>query len=308
MTTLESPGSTLTVRPLAATIGAEVSGIDLGQELSDTTIAAIRQALLEWKVLFFRDQDITTEQHLAFGRRFGQLETHPFAPEKPGYPEVLTITHGADAPGGENLWHSDVTWRQEPSLGSILRNLEGPAIGGDTLFADMYAAYDGLPQRIKERVEGRTARHDFAGFRRRMEAKGATEEELASFDAQYPHPHHPVIRTHPETGRKAIYVNVAFTREIDGMDPEESAELLGLLYQQAAYPEYQVRFSWEKHSMAFWDNRACQHYAVSDYWPEVRKVERVTVVGDEPYYDPDQTPTDLPERPFKGVLERWTDS
>lgn len=307
MTTLESP-STLTVRPLAVTIGAEVSGIDLSQEQSDATIAAIRQALLDWKVLFFRDQDITTEQHLAFGRRFGQLEIHPFAPEKPGHPEVLTITHGEDAPGGENLWHSDVTWRQEPSLGSILRNLEGPAIGGDTLFADMYAAYDGLPQRIKVRVEGRTARHDFAGFRRRMAERGATEEELAAFDVQYPHPHHPLIRTHPETGRKAIYVNVAFTRDIDGMDPEESAELLGLLYQQAAYPEYQVRFSWEKHSIAFWDNRACQHYAVSDYWPEVRKVERVTVVGDEPYYDPNQAPTDLPERPFKGVLERWTDS
>ena len=172
-------------------------------------------------------------------------------PEKPDYPEVLAITHGADAPGGENIWHSDVTWRQEPSLGSILRNLEGPAIGGDTLFADMSAAYDGLPDRIKERVEGRTARHDFTGFRRRLAANSATEDELTAFDAQYPNPHHPVIRTHPETGRKAIYVNAAFTREIDGMEPAESEELLQILYRQAAYPEYQVRFSWEKHSIAF---------------------------------------------------------
>jgi len=299
---------TLTIHPLAATIGAEVSGVDLSQEQSDATIASIRQALLDWKVLFLRDQDITTEQHLAFGRRFGSLEHHPFAPEKPGYPEVLAITHNEQVPGSENVWHSDVTWRQEPSLGSILRNLEGPAIGGDTLFADMCAAYDGLPQRIKDKVDGLTARHDFAGFRRGLQKKGATKEELAAFDDRYPHPHHPVIRTHPETGRKAIYVNTAFTREIDGIDPDESAELLDVLYRQATYPEYQVRFSWKKNSIAFWDNRACQHYAVSDYWPEVRKVERVTVVGDAPYYDPAQAPTDVPTSPFKGVLDRWTRS
>jgi len=296
------------VRQMSATIGAELSGIDLSQPLSDASIGVVRQALLDWKVLFFRDQDITTDQHLAFARRFGELEIHPFGAEKPGHPEVLAITHDADSHGYENLWHSDVTWRLQPSLGSVLRNLESPAVGGDTLFADMYAAYDGLPERIKERVDGRTARHDFAGFRRGLRRKGASDAEIAEFDATYPNPEHPVIRTHPETGRKAIYVNAAFTQEIIGMDAEESRELLDICYQQATYPEYQVRFSWAKNSIAFWDNRSCQHYAVSDYWPNVRRVERVTIVGDTPYHDESAAPSEATEYPFRGVINRWTRS
>ena len=300
--------STITITPQSPTIGAMVDGVDLSHEVTDGEIAAIHRALLDWKVLFFRDQEITTEQHLAFARRFGDLEVHPFAPHKDGYPEVLAITHDADAPGQENTWHSDVTWRLEPSLGSVLRMLEGPAVGGDTLFADMYAAYDGLPERIKERVDGRVARHDFPNFRTRMRKRGETEARLAEFDNEYPNPEHPVVRTHPETGRKAIYVNRAFTQEIVGMDPDESRELLEILYQQASFPEYQVRFSWQPNSIAFWDNRSCQHYAVSDYWPQVRRVERVTIVGDRPYYDPGLVPADVAERPFRGRLKRWTDS
>lgn len=290
------------------TIGAVVSGVDLSSTLSNAAIGVIRQALLDWKVLFFRDQDITTEQHLAFGRRFGQLEVHPFAPEKPGFPEVLAITHDEESVGYENLWHSDVTWRIDPSLGSILRLLEGPAAGGDTLFADMYAAYDGLPQRIKDRVEGQVARHDFARFRRSLRRRGASDEEIAKFDAKYPNPEHPVIRTHPETGRKAIYVNSAFAQEIVGMDAVESKDLLEVLYRQASYPEYQVRFQWERNSIAFWDNRSCQHYAVSDYWPNVRRVERVTIIGDVPYYDASQEPADVADDPFRGVIKRWSQS
>jgi taurine dioxygenase len=292
----------------SATIGAMVSGVDLSSTLSDTAIGVIRQALLDWKVLFFRDQDITTEQHLAFGRRFGELEVHPFAPEKPGFPEVLAITHNEESVGYENLWHSDVTWRIDPSLGSILRLLEGPAAGGDTLFSDMYAAYDGLPQRIKDRIDGQVARHDFAGFRRGLRRGGASTTEIAEFDATYPNPEHPVIRTHPETGRKAIYVNAGFTQEIVGMAADESKELLETLYRQASYPEYQVRFQWEKNSIAFWDNRSCQHYAVSDYWPNVRQVERVTIVGDVPYFDASQEPTDVANDPFRGVIKRWSRS
>ena len=300
--------SDLRVIPMSATIGAMIEGADLGQDLGDDDIAAIRQALLDWKVVFFRDQDITTDQHLAFARRFGELEVHPFAPEKPGYPEVLAITHDADAPGQENAWHSDVTWRLQPSLGSVLRVVESPPMGGDTLFSDMYAAYDGLPRRIKDRVEGRVARHDFANFRERMRRRGASAEQLAEFDRQYPNPEHPVIRTHPETGRKAIYVNVAFTKEIVGMDADESAALLDLLYRQAAVPEYQVRFSWETNSIAFWDNRSCQHYAVSDYWPQVRRAERVTIIGDTPFYDADAPTSGGDARPFRGQVERFANS
>jgi len=300
--------ATIRITPKSPTIGAEISGIDLADECSDDEIALIRQALLDYKVLFFRDQDITTDQHLAFGRRFGELEVHPFAINKPDYPEVLAITHDADHPGRENNWHSDVTWRLQPSLGSILRCIDSPAVGGDTLFADMYAAYDGLPRRIKERVEGRTARHDFNHFRALLRRRGADDAEIAEMEARYPNPEHPVIRTHPETGRRGIYVNSAFTKEIVGIDPDESAELLTILYAQASFPEYQVRFTWEQNSIAFWDNRACQHYAVSDYWPNTRRVERVTIVGDTPYYDASQAPSDVTPSPFRGRLQAWSDS
>ena len=300
--------SSITITPKSPTIGAEIDGVQLGDDLSDETIGTIRQALLDHKVIFFRDQDITTEQHLAFGRRFGALEVHPFAINKPDFPEVLAITHDADNPGRENGWHSDVTWRLQPSLGSILRCIECPLVGGDTLFADMYAAYDGLPQRIKERVDGRVARHDFANFRRLMRHRGASDAEIAEMESTYPNPEHPVVRTHPETGRNGIYVNNAFTQEIVGMDPDESGELLQVLYDQAKFPEYQVRFTWEPNSIAFWDNRACQHYATSDYWPNVRRVERVTIVGDTPYFDASQAPTEEVPSPFRGQLRAWSDS
>jgi taurine dioxygenase len=271
------------VKPLTPTIGAEIHGVDLAGRLDDATLAALRQALLQWKVVFFRDQDLTTEQHLAFAGRFGKLEVHPFAPHKPGYPEVLAITHDRERPGKENTWHSDVTWRIEPSLGSVLRALEVPEVGGDTLFSDMYAAYDGLDDEVKERIDGLTAMHDFAHFRTALRKRGKTEAEIEAFNEQYPMAEHPVVRTHPETGRKGLYVNAAFTQYIVGMDEEESAALLKHLYAQAAIPEYQCRFSWAVNSIAFWDNRACQHYAVSDYWPAVRRMERVTIVGDRPY-------------------------
>jgi taurine dioxygenase len=273
----------LTLLPMTPTIGAEVEGVDLTRPLDARTVSALRRALLDWKVLFFRDQDITTEQHLAFARNFGDLEVHPFAPQKPGYPEVLAITHDANSRGKENTWHSDVTWRLEPSLGSILRALEIPPVGGDTLFADMYAAYDGLSEDVKAKVEGRTAIHDFVNFRKGMRKKGLSEEEIAAFDRQYPKAEHPVIRTHPETGRKAIYVNAGFTQHIVGMDKAESDALLAHLYAQAAIPEYQCRFRWSKNAIAFWDNRSSQHYAASDYFPAVRRMERVTVIGDRPY-------------------------
>jgi taurine dioxygenase len=272
----------LTILPLTPTIGAEIEGVDLTRPLSEATVSALRRALLDWKVLFFRDQEIDTGQHLAFARRFGELEVHPFAPQKPGYPEVLAITHDEKSRGRENTWHSDVTWRLEPSLGSILRALEVPPVGGDTLFADMYAAYEGLTDEVKARIEGALAVHDFENFRRGMRKRGVSEAEIEAFDKLYPTVEHPVVRTHPETGRKALYVNAAFTRYIVGMEKGESDALLAHLYAQAAIPEYQCRFRWEKNSIAFWDNRASQHYAASDYFPAVRRMERVTVIGDRP--------------------------
>lgn len=297
-----------TLTPYSPTIGAEIDDLDLAEPLSAEVRDALYQALLDWKVLFFRDQDITTEQHLDFARNFGDLEVHPFAANKDGYPEVLAITHDADRPGFENGWHSDVTWRLQPSLGSVLRNIEGPAVGGDTLFADMYAAYEGLPESVRDAVEGRTAVHDFENFRTRLRAKGASEAEIEEFNRQYPNPEHPVIRTHPDTGRKAVYVNKAFTKYIVGMDRDESDRLLDILYRQAWFPEYQCRFQWRPNSIAFWDNRSCQHYAASDYWPNVRRVERVTIIGDTPVYQADGPVPDIDNTPFRGQLENWRNS
>ncbi|TNE41251.1 MAG: taurine dioxygenase [Alphaproteobacteria bacterium] len=274
--------SVFEVEHLTPTIGSVIRGIDMSRAQTLDEIDFFRQALLDRKVVFFRDQDITTEQHLDFARNFGELEVHPFAPHKEGYPEVLAITHDKDHPGRENTWHSDVTWRLEPSLGSVLRLLEVPDVGGDTLFADMEAAYENLPDEIKERVEGRVAVHDFAHFRKQMKKRGLTPQQIEEMNEKYPMVEHPVIRAHPETGRKSIYVNAAFTQYIKDMDEYESAELLKTLYATAATPEYQCRFRWAKNSVAFWDNRSCQHYATSDYWPHRRIAERVTIIGDRP--------------------------
>ncbi len=278
----EFKAGSLALAPLTPTIGVEISGLDLSRPLDQPTLTDLRQALLDWKVIFFRDQDITTEQHLAFARSFGDLEIHPFAPSKPGYPEVLAITHDDKSKGRENVWHSDVTWRETPSLGSVLRALDVPPVGGDTLFSDMYAAYDGLSDEVKARIEGKVAIHDFAHFRKGLIKRGKTPAEIEEFNRAYPMMEHPVVRTHPETGRKAIYVNTAFTQHIVGMDKDESDALLAHLYAQAAIPEYQCRFRWSKNAIAFWDNRSSQHYAASDYFPAVRRMERVTVIGDRP--------------------------
>jgi taurine dioxygenase len=180
--------------------------------------------------------------------------------------------------GYENVWHSDVTWRLQPSLGSVLRAREVPDIGGDTLFSDMYAAYEGLDDSVRTSLDGLRAVHDFTyTFGRRLSA-----EALAEKQKEFPPAEHPVVRTHPETGRKALYVNAAFTSHVVGLSPAESEQLLDLLFRQATVPEYQCRFRWRADSIAFWDNRAAQHYATSDYWPRRRVMERVTIVGDTP--------------------------
>jgi taurine dioxygenase len=291
------------VTPLSSTIGAQIDGIDLTRPFTDEVRSFVYQTLLDWKVVFFRDQDISTEQHLNFGRLFGALEIHPFAKSDETHPELLSIRHDEDHPGGENIWHSDVTWRESPSLGSILHLKKVPSVGGDTLFADMHAAYQALPDDIKETVTGKVARHDFAAFRNRLKLRGVPEQQLVEFDKQYPNPEHPVIRTHPDTGAPSIYVNRAFTRQILGVSNEESDQLLDKLYAQASHPEFQCRFKWQPNSIAFWDNRACQHYAVSDYWPQERVANRVTIVGDRPTFTPSASDQAMNAR-YRGVVRR----
>lgn len=264
--------------PLSPGCGAELLGIDLAAELPDAAIAEIRAALLQYQVVFFRDQTLSRAQHIAFARRFGELEIHTATPKDQADPEVLRIVHGPDNKGRENNWHSDVTWRECPSLGSILRAIEIPAVGSDTLFSNMVMAYENLSAEMRRWIDGLTAVHDIARvFAKRL---GKTAQELHE---KYPPMRHPVVRTHPETGRKLIYVNTGFTSHIVGLSPKESDWLLAHLYAQAALPEYQCRFRWRNNSMAFWDNRACQHYAASDYFPQVRIMERVTIAGDKPY-------------------------
>ena len=270
--------SSITVSPLTPAIGAEIGNIDLRQVSSDE-IADIRAALLEYKVVFFRDQTLTQAEHISFAREFGDLEIHPATPKSQSNPEVLHIAHGPESKGKENFWHSDVTWREKPSLGSILKAVEVPAVGGDTLFANMVMAYKLLPDDIKEVITGRVAVHDIARvFAGRL---NKSAEELRE---RYPPMEHPIVRTHPETGESVLYVNTAFTSHIKDMEEGDSARLLRKLYRTAANPEIQCRFRWQPGSLAFWDNRASQHFASSDYFPQVRKMERVTIAGDRPYW------------------------
>ena len=222
----------ISLRPLSPTIGAEIGGVDLGS-VDDETFAEIERAHLDYKVIFFRNQDINTEQHLAFARRFGELEEHPFLPAKDGYDKIVRFAKNDAVKGVENAWHSDVTWRQTPSLGSVLRALEVPRVGGDTLFSDMIAAYEGLDDALKMRLEGLRAVNDFThSFGLAMRP-----EELEEKRKQFPAAEHPVLRTHPVTGRKSLYVNAIFTSHIVGMDRAESDGLLERLYQEAAVPE-----------------------------------------------------------------------
>lgn len=279
---VDQPYRRFALTPATPIIGAEISGIDLA-DIDDELFADLHRALLEWKVLFFRDQHLTEHEHEALGRRWGELESHPFFhasnPQLEDRPAVVRLAKDDTTPGYENLWHSDVTWREHPSLGSLLRAVELPAVGGDTLWADMGAAYDGLPDEMRQRIDGLVATHDWIDtFGRAMDPA-----ERDALRPNFPPVEHPVVRTHPETGRKTLYVNAAFTQHIVGMDPVESHDLLDRLYRQASHPEYQCRFRWSEGALAIWDNRSTQHYAASDYFPQRRVMERITVIGDRPY-------------------------
>jgi taurine dioxygenase len=276
------PSTRFRVSPLAPLIGAEISGVSLADEVDDELFAELNRALLEWKVLFFRDQDITRDQHRDFAAHWGPLEAHPFIKQivdQPEKVEVVRFEKDANFSGYENGWHSDVTWREVPSLGSVLRAVEVPAVGGDTLWADMAAAYDNLTPAMQEFLDGKLAVHDWMHFF----GLGMDEEKKAALREDFPQVEHPIVRTHPETGRKTLYVNRAFTLHVVGMEKAESDALLQFLYAQAAFPEYQCRWHWRAGDVAFWDNRSTQHYAASDYSPQRRVMERITVIGDRPF-------------------------
>ena len=280
------------VEPLTCSIGAELFGVSLADAARDDALfGEIRALLLKHKVLFLRDQDIARADHVAFARRFGELEDHPVVPSDPDNPGLVRIYKDLDSKPEhyENAWHCDTTWRESPQMGAVLRCVLTPEIGGDTIWANMALAYERLPATVKAQIANLRARHSIeASFGAAMPI-----EKRLELKARFPDAEHPVVRTHPETGEKILFVN-AFTTHFTnfhtpanvryGQDYVPGANnLLMYLIAQAQIPEYQVRWRWKKNSVAIWDNRSTQHYAVQDYWPAVRRMERAGIIGDRPY-------------------------
>ncbi|MGV9663860.1 TauD/TfdA dioxygenase family protein [Nocardia niigatensis] len=279
----------LRVEPLTCTIGAELLDVDLARVAHDDALfAELRALLLKHKVLFIRDQDISRADHVALAQRFGPLEDHPVAGSDPDNPGLVRIYKDLDSPAEhyENAYHCDATWRQHPPMGCVLRCVETPPVGGDTIWVNMVEAYRRLPDPVKQRIQGLRARHSIeASFGAAMPID--KRHELAQ---RFPDAEHPVVRTHPETGEQILFVNSFATHLVNHHTPENvrfgvdyapgAAELLHYLMRQATIPEYQVRWRWTKNSFAIWDNRSTQHYAVQDYWPAVRKMERAGIIGD----------------------------
>jgi taurine dioxygenase len=280
------------IEKLTAHIGAELAGVNLAEAVTnDDLFDAIREALLEHKVLFLRDQDISKADHVAFSSRFGELESHPVVGSDPDHPGLVCIYKDLKSPPDhyENAWHCDATWQEKPPMGAVLRCIECPPVGGDTIWANMARAYADLSDDVQERITGLYARHSIeASFGARMPIA-----KRHALHAQYPDAEHPVVRTHPETKERVLFVNSFATHFTNfhtsqnvrfGQDYAPGAtNLLSSLIARAGIPEYQVRWRWTPGSIAIWDNRSTQHYAVMDYWPAVRKMERAGISGDKPY-------------------------
>jgi len=281
----------LHLTPLTGTLGAEIAGVDLRRTLGDETIAVLRAALLQHRVLFFRNQLLDPAQQVAFGRRFGTLTpAHPIIPALDGYPEVFVIDSALtplrvqkrDRAAGGVKWHTDVTFVDTPPLGSLLNAHVIPERGGDTQWADLVDAYNTLSEPLRRLVDGLEAVHDARrafGYVTRNEAPGNARERLEALKPV----HHPAVRIHPETGERALFVNPTFTSHLVGLSPKESATILSLPYEHITQPERTVRWKWQVGDLAFWDNRATAHYAILDYGDQHRRLHRITVAGDRPF-------------------------
>lgn len=277
-TNIDTENYGVTVIPQQPSLGAEIYGVDLRAPLSDELYELLKELLLRYKVLFFRAQNLSREQHIAFGRRFGDLDVHPLVQANEPLIQAISAERIRKGPAGvrgyTNRWHSDETFRSVPPIASILRAVHVPDIGGDTVFADAVAAYEGLPNEIKQQIDGLEAVHRLAhGF------AWPDTDLWRTLDSQFPSVTHPVVRVHPETGAKVLFVNSVFTSHIVGLAKGASERLLAHLTEQFNRPEYQVRFKWRVGSVAFWDNRSTQHYGVWDFGDAVRELERVTIKG-----------------------------
>jgi alpha-ketoglutarate-dependent taurine dioxygenase len=278
---------TISVEKISGALGAEISGVDLAQDLDDDAIGEIRQALVENCVIFFRNQRLTPEQHIAFGRHFGELQIHDFVGGMNRHPEIIEVRKEPDEMrnfGGG--WHSDVSYLEVPALGSVLYAREVPSHGGDTMFANQYLAYETLSDGLKELLGKmramHSARRSYGLNAPRRADEGKTSMGLRFTEEAHAEVDHPVVRTHVESGRKCLYVHGGFTTRFQDMTEEESAPLLHYLYQHAVRPEFTCRFRWEKGSIAFWDNRCVQHNAINDYHGQRRVMHRVTIEGERP--------------------------
>lgn len=271
--------------PMNPVIGAEIHGLDLSKPLGERTVAGIKQALLDHQVIFFRGQQLDPDSHMRLAGIFGELEPpHPIFPKIESHPQIAVLENDENRPPETNIWHTDVTWRDKPPLGSVLYGAEIPASGGDTMWASMTALYEALSPSMQKMLEGLRAVHSIAVFANSGNYETSQDaEKMMEVLKLYPPQSHPVIRTHPETGKKALFVNSTFTTHIEGLPLDESAAILKFLYEKVKTPEFQVRFKWEKGSVAIWDNRATQHYAVADYYPQYRRMHRITINGDVPY-------------------------
>ena len=277
----------ITAQPLTGALGAEVSGVDLSGELNSDTVRDIRNALLRYGVIFFRDQALTPNTQKRFGRYFGELNIDRFVKAPDGHPEIMPVIKEVDDKRGfAGMWHSDVTFLEEPALGSILYAREIPSCGGDTLFSNMYLAYESLSPGMQALLRDLQAVHCAAVtyLRSRMDESNTSPKGMkyTDHDPNSETAVHPVVRTHPETGRQALYVNCAYTQRFEGMTEEESRPLLDYLYQHLGRPEFSCRFRWKKGSVAFWDNRCTQHLPVNDFSGERREMHRIAIRGDRP--------------------------
>ena len=270
----------VSIQRLGVSLGAELGGLDLRQPLSDPRFDVVAAALAEHELIVLRDQEITAEDLMRFGRRFGELTVHPFAPSHGEARELIQFRNDATTPPfGTDVWHSDETFRAEPPMATVLSAKEVPAVGGDTVYVSMTAAFDGLSDRMQRFISGLEAIHDIKPFKTLFGASAEALKKLHAYELQFPPQVHPVVRVHPVTGRRVLFVNPQFTVAIKDMEERESRSLLDTLFQQALIPEYQFRLRWAPHTVAMWDNRATQHYAVHDYYPQRRYMDRVTIRG-----------------------------
>jgi taurine dioxygenase len=282
----EPAGALLDITQLSPTFVAEVHDLDLGAPQSAETVAAIRAALLKYKLLLFRDQVLTPRQQKDFARNFGDLHIHPLLnnDEANDNPEIIVLDYGQDRPPEKDEFHTDVTFIATPPLGSILYGVDIPERGGDTLFADLGAAYKALSEPLKRALEGLRARHDFVRSFRASSyySEGNDPEKWERARKNNPPVSHPVVRTHPETAEKGLFVNRGFTEAIEGLSRLESEALLELLFRHAEQPQFGYRHRWRTGDVLFWDNRITQHMVVADYWPQHRRMHRATILGDRP--------------------------